>query len=161
MANFANLVDDMLPGINQYEDIFNTLAQAIKITMEPTGNNADDNFNAATAVGGALIASGWNIRRINKDRIIADVTRRIIMLLRRYLDTQDPSERTENAIYDIINNLNNYLNNNIDNDDFDSDNDSESGSPGQPYNALGRRKRKSRKSRKTRKSRKSRKTRKH
>lgn len=142
MSNFANLVSDDLPGIDQYEDIFNTLAQAMKLTMEPTGNNARDNLNAANAVAGTLMTFGWDIEGTNKDQIIADVTGGVILLLRRYLDEEDPSERTENIIRDLINNLNNYNENNG------------------PAPAAGGRRRKSRKSRRYKKSRKSKKSKK-
>ena len=142
MSNFANLVSDQLPGINEYEDIFNTLTQATKIIMEPTGDNARDNLNAATAVAGALTTFGWHIEGINKVSIIADVTRRIIELLRRYIVEEDPSERLADVIRNLINNLNNYLDNN--------------GAAA----AAGGRRRKSRRYKKSRKSKKSKKTRK-
>jgi len=142
MSNFANLVSDYLSEVNQYEDIFNTLAQAMRIIMEPTGNNARDNLNAANAVAGTLMTFGWDIEGTNKEQIIVDVTGRIIALLRRYLDEEDPSERTENVIRDLINNLNNYLDNN--------------GAAA----AAGGRRRKSRRYKKSRKSKKSKKTRK-
>jgi hypothetical protein len=142
MSNFANLVSDYLSGIDQYEDIFNTLAQAMKLTMEPTGDNARDNLNAANAVAGTLMTFGWDIEGTNKEQIILDVTGRIILLLRRYLDEEDPSERTENTIRNLINNLNNYRDNN--------------GAAA----AAGGRRRKSRRYKKSRKSKKSKKTRK-
>ncbi len=142
MSNFANLVSDDLPGIDQYEDIFNTLAQAMKLTMEPTGNNARDNLNAANVVAGSLRHFGWDVEENNKNQIIVNVTERIIELLRRYLDEEDPSERTENIIRDLINNLNNYIENNG------------------PAPAAGGRRRKSRRYKKSRKSKKSKKTRK-
>jgi hypothetical protein len=151
MSNFANLVSDYLPEVNQYEDIFNTLAQAMKITMEPTGNNGRDNVNAANAVAGALMTFGWDIEGSNKEQLIADITRRIIQLLRRYLVQGDPSETTENNIRSLINNLNNYLNHN-DNNNQNNDNGASE--------AAGGRRRKSRKYKKSRKSKKSRKYRK-
>jgi type II secretory pathway component GspD/PulD (secretin) len=142
MSNFANLVSDYLSEVNQYEDIFNALAQAMKIIMEPTGDNARDNLNAANAVAGTLMTFGWDIEGTNKEQIIVDVTERIISLLRRYLDEEDPSERTENIIRGIIDNLNNYIENN--------------GAAA----AAGGRRRKSRRYKRSRKSKKSKKTRK-
>ena len=150
MSNFVNLVSDDLPGIDQYEDIFNTLAQSVKTIMDPTGDIARDNLNAATAVSGTLTTFGWHIDEINKDQIIADVTRRVIALLRRYLLNEDPSETTENSINRLIANLNNYLNNNNNNNNNDNG----------AAEAAGEHKRKSKKSRKSRKSRKSKKSRK-
>jgi hypothetical protein len=151
MSNFANLVSDQVPGINQYEDIFNTLTQATKIIMEPTGDNARDNLNAATAVAGALTTFGWHIEGINKVSIIADVTRRIIELLRRYIVEEDPSERLADVIRNLIDNLNNYLNNNNNDDDI---NDTGAAA------AAGGRRRKSRKYKKLRRSKKSKKSKK-
>ena len=142
MSNFANLVSDYLHEVNEYEDIFNTLAQAMKIIMDPTGDNARDNLNAANAVAGTLMTFGWDIEGSNKGQIIVDVTGRIIELLRRYLDEGDPSERTENVIRNLINNLNNYIENN--------------GAAA----AAGGRRRKSRRYKKSRKSKRSKKTRK-
>lgn len=157
-TNFARLVSDQLPDIDsdQYRDIFNTLAQAVKITMEPGDNNEDDNLNAATVVSGVLTADGWRIRRINKGMIITDIATRIKMLLERYMREEDTSQTTVNTIRNLITDINNYLRNNIPNNNSDSDSDSDNG----PAAAAGGRKRKSKKSRKPRKSRKSKKSRK-
>jgi len=145
MSNFANLVSDYLSEVNQYEDIFNTLAQAMKLTMEPTGNNARDNLNAANAVAGTLMTFGWDIEGTNKGQIIVDVTERIISLLRRYLDEEDPSERTENIIRGIIDNLNNYIENN---------GAAAAAGGGQRKSRRYKKSRKSKRSKKTRKTRK-------
>jgi len=148
MANFTNYVANRLPGIEQYEDIFNTLAQANKITMDSTGNNERDNLNAAMAVGGALRFFGWNNEGINKNEIMANVARGINIFLERYLDEEEPSPITENTIRNLIADINNYLYNNIPNNDNGA------------AAAAGGRRRKYRKSRKSKKSRKSRKSRK-
>jgi hypothetical protein len=132
MDNFVNIVSNSLPGIHQYEDIFNTIAQARKIMMEPGTTNQ----TAAQSVAGSLLASGWNQR--NRDTIIENLARITIIDLNDYILEEDPSPITEDRMRDLIADINNYLNNNG------------------AAEAAGRHKRKSKKSRIRRSSRKSR-----
>jgi len=138
MSNFTNYVAERLPGIDQYEDIFNTLAQARKLMMPPNTTNSV----AAYSVAGSLIAGGWNSPHTNKNEMISELANLTVIDLREYLDEEDPSPITENRIRELIADLNNYINNNA------------------AAEAAGRRKRKSKKSRKLRKSRKSKKSKK-
>ena len=157
MSNFVNLAN--LPGINQYEDIFNTIAQARKLMMEPTGNSQAENLAAVRYVERSLSASGWNeSSQGRKDEIILNLAATTKRDLTNYLDDEDPSMTTENTIRNLIRNIDNFLNNFINTDDN-----------GAAPAAGGRRRKsrrykkskKSRKSRKLRKSRKSRKSRKY
>lgn len=147
MSNFVNQVN--LPGINQYEDIINIIAQARKLMMEPTGNNARDNLAAASYIERSLSASEWNEASQGEKAILitnlASTTKRN---LTNYLDDEDPSMTTETAIRNLIRDIDNFLNNFINTNDIGA------------VEAAGGRKRKSRKYKKSRKSRKSRRYRK-
>ena len=147
MSNFVNLVN--LPGINQYQDIFNTLAQARKIIMEPTGNNTRDNLAAASYLERSLSASGWNEasqgEKVVLIRNLAATTKRD---LTNYLNDEDPSERTGNVIRNLIRDIDNFLNNFINTNDIGA------------AAAAGGRRRKSRRSKKSKKSKKTRKSKK-
>lgn len=147
MSNFVNLVN--LPGINQYEDIFNTLTQARKLMMEPTGNNARDNLSAARYVERSLSASGWNeASQGRKGVLITNLAATTKRDLTNYLDDEDPSERTGNIIRNLIRDIDNFLNNFINTNDIGA------------AEAAGGRRRKSRRSKKSKKTRKSKKTKK-
>jgi len=135
MDNLVNIVSHSLPGIDQYEDIFNTIAISRKLMMSPRTSNQ----TAAQSVAGSLLASGWN--QGNRDSIMENLARTTIADLNDYILDEDPSPITENRMRDLIADINNYLNNNG------------------AAEAAGRHKRKSKKSRKSRKSRKSKKTR--
>ena len=135
MDNLVNIVSHSLPGIDQYEDIFNTIAISRKLMMGPRTSNQ----TAAQSVAGSLLASGWN--QGNRDSIMENLARTTIADLNDYILDEDPSPITENRMRDLIADINNYLNNNG------------------AAEAAGRHKRKSKKSRKTRKSRRSKKTR--
>ena len=135
MDNLVNIVSHSLPGIDQYEDIFNTIAISRKLMMSPRTSNQ----TAAESVAGSLLASGWN--QGNRDSIMENLARTTIADLNDYILDEDPSPITENRMRDLIADINNYLNNNG------------------AAEAAGRHKRKSKKSRKSRKSRKSKKTR--
>ena len=148
MSNFVNQIN--LPGINQYEDIINTITQARKLMMEPTGNNARDNLAAASYVERSLSASGWNeASQGRKAELITNLAANTKRGLINYLDYEDPSERTENVIRNLINDIDNYLNNFINTNDIGA------------AEAAGGRRRKSRKSRRYKKSKKTRKSRKY
>lgn len=150
MSNFANQIN--LPGINQYEDIINTITQARKLMMDPTGNNARDNLAAASYVERSLLASGWNEASQGRKAVLitnlASTTKRD---LTNYLDDEDPSMTTENTIRNLIRDIDNFLNNFINANDI-----------GAAEAAGGRRKktRKYKKSKKSKKSKRSKKTRK-
>ena len=147
MSNFVNQIN--LPGINQYEDIINTITQARKLMMDPTGNNARDNLAAASYVERSLSASGWNeASQGRKAELITNLAASTKRDLEIYLDDQDPSERTGNIIRNLISDIDNFLNNFINTNDIGA------------VEAAGGRRRKSKKSRKSRKSKKSKKTRK-
>ena len=108
MSNFVNQIN--LPGINQYEDIINTITQARKLMMEPTGNNARDNLAAASYVERSLSASGWNeASQGRKAELITNLAANTKRGLINYLDYEDPSERTENVIRNLINDIENKL----------------------------------------------------
>jgi len=138
MSNFVNLVN--LDDIDQYEDIFNTLAHATKIMMDR--GRIDDRLvdsRAATAVAESLLTSGWDEeKKEGKDVLMANLAATIRTDLTEYLDAE-ASGTTENVIRNLIVNIDKYLNNNNNNDNGA---------------ATGGRRRKSRKSKKTRKSRK-------
>ena len=148
MSNFVNLSN--LPGINQYEDIFNTIAQARKLMMEPTGNSQAENLAAVRYVERSLSASGWNeASQGRKDEIIVNLAATTKRDLTNYLDDEDPSMTTENTIRNnLIPTIDNFLNNFINTDDSGA------------AEAAGGRRRKSRRYKKSRKSKKSKKTRK-
>ena len=150
MANFANYVTNNLPGINEYEDIFNTIAQARKLMMEPTGNPQQENLQAARYVERSLSASGWNEASQGEKAILirnlAATTKRD---LTNYLNDEDPSMTTEKTIRNLISVIDNYLNNFINTNDIGA------------AEAAGGRRRKSRKSRRYKKSKKTRKSRKY
>jgi hypothetical protein len=148
MSNFVNLAN--LPGIIQYEDIFNTIAQARKIMMEPTGNNQADNLAAVRYVERSLSASGWNeASQGRKDEMILNLAQTTKRDLTNYLDEEDPSMTTENTIRNnLIPTIDNFLNNFINTDDIGA------------VEAAGGRRRKSRRYKKSRKSKRSKKTRK-
>jgi len=147
MSNFVNQVN--LPGINQYEDIINIIAQARKIMMEPTGNNARDNLAAASYLERSLSASGWNeASQGGKAVLITNLAATTKRNLINYLDDEDPSMTTENTIRNLIRDIDNFLNNFINTNDIGA------------VEAAGGRRKKSRKLRKTKKSRKSRRYRK-
>jgi hypothetical protein len=135
MDNLVNIVSHSLPGIDQYEDIFNTIAISRKLMMSPRTSNQ----TAAQSVAGSLLASGWN--RGNRDSIIENLARTTIADLNDYILEEDPSPITEDRMRDLIADINNYLNNNG------------------AAEAAGRHKRKSKKSRKSRKSRRTRRNR--
>ena len=148
MSNFVNLVN--LPGINQYEDIFNIIAQARKTMMVPTGNNARDNLAAASYVERVLSASGWNeASQGRKAELITNLAATTKRDLTEYLDDEDPSMTTENTIRNLIIDINNFLNNFINTNDIGA------------AEAAGGRRRKSKKLRKSRKLRKFRKYRRY
>ena len=154
MSNFVNQIN--LPGINQYEDIINTITQARKLMMEPTGNNARDNLAAASYVERSLSASGWNeASQGRKAELIINLAATTKRNLTNYLDDEDPSERTENVIRNLINDIDNYLNN------FINTNDIGAAEAAGGRRRKSRRYKKSRKSRKTKKSKKTRKSRKY
>ena len=138
MSNFVNLVN--LDDIDQYEDIFNTLAHATKIMMDR--GRIDDRLvdsRAATAVAESLLTSGWDEeKKEGKDVLMANLAATIRTDLTEYLDAE-ASGTTENVIRNLIVNIDKYLNNNNNNDNGA---------------ATGGRRRKSRKSKKTRKSKK-------
>ena len=149
MSNFVNLAN--LPGINQYEDIFNTIAQARKIMIDrPTGNNQADNLAAVRYVERSLSASGWNeASQGRKDEMILNLAQTTKRDLTNYLDEEDPSMTTENTIRNnLIPTIDNFLNNFINTDDIGA------------VEAAGGRRRKSRRYKKSRKSKRSKKTRK-
>lgn len=147
MSNFVNLVN--LHGINQYEDIFNTLAQSRKLMMEPTGNNTRDNLNAARYVERSLSAFGWNeASQGRKGILITNLAATTKRDLTNYLDHEDPSMTTENTIRNLNRDIDNFLNNFINTNDIGA------------AEAAGGRRRKSKKSRKSRKYKKSKKARK-
>lgn len=147
MSNFVNLVN--LPGINRYEDIFNTIAQARKLMMEPTGNSQAENLAAVRYVERSLSASGWNEASQGiKDEMIVNLAANTKRDLTNYLYEGDPSMTTENNINNLISIIDNYLNNFINTDDNGA------------AEAAGGRRRKSRRYKKSRKSKKSKKTRK-
>jgi len=135
MDNLVNMVDENLPGIHDYEDIFNTIAISRKLMMPPRTSNQ----TAAQSVAGSLLASGWN--RGNRDSIIENLARTTIADLNDYILEEDPSPITENRMRDLIADINNYLNHNG------------------AAEAAGRHKRQSKKSRKSRKSRRTRRNR--
>ena len=154
MSNFVNQIN--LPGINQYEDIINTITQGRKLMMEPTGNNARDNLAAASYVERSLSASGWNeASQGRKAELIINLAATTKRNLTNYLDDEDPSERTENVIRNLINDIDNYLNN------FINTNDIGAAEAAGGRRRKSRRYKKSRKSRKTKKSKKTRKSRKY
>jgi len=154
MSNFVNQIN--LPGINQYEDIINTITQARKLMMEPTGNNARDNLAAASYIERSLSASGWNeASQGRKAELITNLAANTKRGLINYLDDEDPSERTENVIRNLINDIDNYLNN------FINTNDIGAAEAAGGRRRKSRRYKKSRKSRKTKKSKKTRKSRKY
>ncbi len=144
MDNFANLMSTSLVGINQYADIFNTIAQARKLMMEPTGNPQEENLNAARSVAGALLNSGWN--RGDHGILIRNLSQQTIIDLEDYILEEDPSPITEDRMRQLIADITNYIDNNDDNG---------------AAAAAGGRRRKSKKSRKNKKSRKSKKSRKN
>jgi len=154
MSNFVNQIN--LPGINQYEDIINTITQARKLMMDPTGNNARDNLAAASYIERSLSASGWNeASQGRKAELITNLAANTKRGLINYLDDEDPSERTENVIRNLINDIDNYLNN------FINTNDIGAAEAAGGRRRKSRRYKKSRKSRKTKKSKKTRKSRKY
>jgi len=154
MSNFVNQIN--LPGINQYEDITNTITQARKLMMDPTGNNARDNLAAASYIERSLSASGWNeASQGRKAELITNLAANTKRGLINYLDDEDPSERTENVIRNLINDIDNYLNN------FINTNDIGAAEAAGGRRRKSRRYKKSRKSRKTKKSKKTRKSRKY
>ena len=134
MDNLVNMVDENLPGIHEYEDIFNTIAISRKLMMPPRTSNQ----TAAQSVAGSLLASGWN--RGNRDSIIENLARTTMADLSDYILEEDPSPITEDRMRELIADINNYLNHNG------------------AAEAAGRHKRKSKKSR-IRRSRSSRKSR--
>ena len=142
MSNFVNLVN--LDEIDQYEDIFNTLAHATEIMMDPGRiDNRSVNSIAATDVTESLLTSGWDEeKKEGKDVLMANLAATIRTDLTEYLDAE-ASGTTENVIRNLIVNIDKYLNNNNDNGA-----------------ATGGRRRKSRKYKKSKKTKKSRKTRK-
>ena len=147
MSNFVNQVN--LSGINQYEDIINIIAQARKIMMDPTGNNARDNLAAASYVERSLSASGWNeASQGRKAELITNLAATTKRDLTNYLDDEDPSMTTENVIRNLIRDIDNFLNNFINTNDIGA------------AEAAGGRRRKSRRSKKSKKSKKTRKSRK-
>ena len=145
MANFANYVTNNLHGINQYEDIFNTITQARKIMMDPTGNPQQENLAAAHSVAGSLLDSGWN--QGNNGILIRNLSEQTITDIQEYILDEDPSETTEITMRQLKNYIQNYIDNNVDNNLAAA--------------AAGGRRRKSKKSRKYKKSRKSKKSRKN
>ena len=154
MSNFVNQIN--LPGINQYEDIINTITQARKLMMDPTGNNARDNLAAASYIERSLSASGWNeASQGRKAELITNLAANTKRGLINYLDDEDPSERTENVIRNLINDIDNYLNN------FINTNDIGAAEAAGGRRRKSRRYKKSRKSKKTKKSKKTRKSRKY
>jgi hypothetical protein len=142
MSNFVNLVN--LDDIDQYEDIFNTLAHATKIMMDR--GRIDDRLvdsRAATDVAESLLTSGWDEeKKEGKDVLMANLAATIRTDLTEYLDAE-ASGTTENVIRNLIVNIDKYLNNNNDNGA-----------------ATGGRRRKSRKYKKSKKAKKYKKTRK-
>jgi hypothetical protein len=106
MDNLVNIVSHSLPGIDQYEDIFNTIAISRKLMMSPRTSNQ----TAAQSVAGSLLASGWN--QGNRDSIIENLARATVADLNDYILDEDPSPITENRMRDLIADINNYLNNN-------------------------------------------------
>ena len=141
MSNFVNLVN--LDDIDQYEDIFNTLAHATKIMMDPGRiDNRPVNSIAATAVAESLLTSGWDEeKKEGKDVLMANLAATIRTELTEYLDAE-ASGTTEDVIRNLIVNIDNYLNNN------------NNGA------ATGGRRRKSKKAKKSKKTRKSKKAKK-
>ena len=107
MANFANYVTNNLPGINEYEDIFNTIAQARKLMMEPTGNPHQENLAAAHSVAGSLLNSGWN--QGNNGILIRNLSEQTITDIQEYILEGDPGETTENTMRQLKNYIQNYI----------------------------------------------------
>jgi hypothetical protein len=154
MSNFVNQIN--LPSINQYEDIINTITQARKLMMEPTGNNARDNLAAASYVERSLSASGWNeASQGRKAELITNLAATTKRALTNYLDDEDPSMTTENAIRNLISDIDNFLNN------FINTNDIGAAEAAGGRRRKSRRYKKSRKSKKTKRSKKTRKSRKY
>ena len=111
--------------------------------MGPTGNNAHDNLAAASYVERVLSASGWNeASQGRKAELITNLAASTKRDLTNYLNDEDPSMTTENAIRNIISDIDNFLNNFINTNDIGA------------VEAAGGRKRKSRTYKKSRKSRK-------
>ena len=144
MANFVNYVTNNLNGINEYEDIFNTIVQARKLMMEPTGNSQAENLAAAHSVAGSLLNSGWN--QGNNGILIRNLSEQTITDILDYILEEDPGETTENRLRQLQTDIQNYIDNNVDNNLAAA--------------AAGGRRRKSRKSRKSKKLRKYKKSRK-
>ena len=154
MSNFVNQIN--LPGINQYEDIINTITQARKLMMDPTGNNARDNLAAASYIERSLSASGWNeASQGRKAELITNLAANTKRGLINYLDDEDPSMTTENTIRNLIRDIDNFLNN------FINTNDIGAAEAAGGRRRKSRRYKKSRKSKKTKKSKKTRKSRKY
>ena len=144
MANFANYVTNNLPGINEYEDIFNTIAQARKLMMEPTGNPQQENLAAAHSVAGSLLNSGWN--QGNNGILIRNLSEQTITDIQEYISEEDPGLITQSRLRKLQTDIQNYIDNNVDNNLAAA--------------AAGGRRRKSKKSRKSKKLRKYKKSRK-
>lgn len=140
MSNFVNLVN--LDEINQYKDIFNTLAHAREIMMDPGRiDHRPVKSIAATDVAESLLTSGWDEeKKEGKDVLMANLAATIKTELTEYLDAE-ASGTTEDVIRNLIVNIDNYLNNNNN-------------------GTAGGRRRKSRKYKKSKKTRKSKKAKK-
>jgi hypothetical protein len=133
MSNFTNYVEINIR--EEYQDIFNTIAQSRKLMMDPGTTNQQ----AAEYVEQTLVESRWNQPGVNRDRLIMNLAITTIEDLNNYLNNEDPGHITEIRIRQLISEINNYIINN--------------------ELAEGH-KRKTRKSKKSRKSRKSRRSRK-
>ena len=140
MANFANYVTNNLPGINEYEDIFNTIAQARKLMMDPGTTNQ----TAANSVAGSLLNSGWN--QGNNGILIRNLSEQTITDIQEYILEDDPGPTTQIRLHQLQTDIQNYIDNNVDNNLAAA--------------AAGGRRRKSKKSRKSKKLRKYKKSRK-